>query len=83
VIVGEIINHPIGLRSFNYWLQGGNIDELLTMHRGIEQWARNRGCHRAIGNGRKGWARVMHGRWEKGPTTRIKWLDGVAPHEAR
>jgi|SRR5215475_12207 len=76
VIVGELISWPIGLRDFNYWLQGGNLKECCTLHRGIEQWARMRGCHRATGYGREGWARVMHGPWEKGTATRIKWLVG-------
>jgi hypothetical protein len=81
-IVGEIIFHPIGMRSFNYWLQGGELKELLTFHPGIEQWARERGCHRATGYGREGWIRVMHGAWEKGPTMRIKWLNGETQREA-
>ena len=73
-IVGEIINHPIGIRAFNYWLQGGDLVELLTMHEGIEAWAKERGCVVATGNGRDGWARIMDGNWQKGPSTRIKWL---------
>lgn len=74
VILGEIINHPIGLRSFHYWLQGGELDELLTLHPGIEAWALTQNCHRATGRGRKGWLRKMHGDWQEGPVTRTKWL---------
>jgi hypothetical protein len=73
-IVGQLVKHPIGIRSFNYWLQGGDLDELLSMHPGIEEWARERGCKVATGIGREGWARMMEGNWQKGPSTRIKWL---------
>jgi hypothetical protein len=74
VILGEIIDHPIGISSFNYWLQGGNLDELLTMHAGIEQWAIANGCHVALGYGRKGWMRKMAGNWHEVQTLRRKWL---------
>jgi hypothetical protein len=73
-VLGEIINHPIGLRSFNYWLQGGNLKELEKLHPIIEEWARERGCHRVTGRGRDGWVRIMNGHWQKGPTSRTKWL---------
>jgi hypothetical protein len=73
-ILGQLVNHPIGIRAFNYWLQGGKLDELLTMHSGIEKWAQERECRVVTGQGRKGWARAMCGNWQKGPTTRIKWL---------
>jgi len=75
-IIGELITWPIGLKDFNYWLQGGTLDECKQMHAGIEAWAHSRGAHRATGHGRDGWIRVMDGAWEKGPTTRIKWLNG-------
>jgi hypothetical protein len=73
-IVGELIDHPIGFRSFNYWLQGGDLKELKTLHAPIETWAMARGCHRAMGKGRDGWVREMDGDWQKGPTSRTKWL---------
>jgi len=73
-VLGEFVDHPIGFRSFNYWLQGGSLDELKTMHGGIEAWAQGRGCHRVMGRGRDGWVRTMEGDWHKGPTTRFKWL---------
>ena len=79
VIVGEFINWPIGLRDFNYWLQGGDLEQLLTLHPGIEAWAKSKGRQRATGYGRKGWARVMHGNWENGLTARVKWLNGSKP----
>lgn len=74
VIVGNIIRHPIGFSSFNYWLQGGDLDELLMLHPGIEKWAVSVGCARVMGEGRVGWARKMAGDWVRGPTPRFKWL---------
>ena len=73
-IVGQLVKHPIGITSFNYWLQGGKLDELKTMWPGVEAWARARGCVVVTGIGRDGWSEVMDGNWQKGPTTRIKWL---------
>jgi hypothetical protein len=74
VIVGEFILYPIGLRAFNYWLQGGSLAELKTLHDGIEAWAKERGAQQARGEGRQGWLRAMTGEWEKGATVRTKWL---------
>jgi len=75
VILGQFFYWPIGLRDFNYWLQGGSLRELKTFHAGVEEWAqRYRDVHRITGHGRDGWSRVMNGPWRKGPTTRTKWL---------
>jgi hypothetical protein len=74
VVVGEFIDWPIGLRDFNYWLQGGELRELKTLHLGIEEWAQGKGCHRATGYGRDGWSRAMDGNWQVGTTSRAKWL---------
>ena len=76
-VVGELIDHPIGFRSFNYWLQGGELGELKEMHAPIEAWAREQGCVRVMGIGRDGWSRAMHGDWHKGQTTRWKWIAPV------
>ena len=73
-VLGLIIDWPIGLRDFNYWLQGGDLKELLTLHDGIEEWAITRGCHRATGYGREGWAAVQNGPWRKFGAYRMKWL---------
>ena len=82
-MVGEIIDYPIGLRVFYYWLQGGDIDELKTLWDGIEEWATTRGAHQARGIGRDGWSRAMNGKWRKGPTTRMKWLVEPPAHVVR
>jgi hypothetical protein len=73
VILGEIIDHPIGVSSFNYWLQGGELEELATMWAGVEAWAMSKGCSAALGSGRRGWLRVMPG-WHELYTVRRKWL---------
>ena len=82
VVLGEFIDHPIGFRSFNYWLQGGDIDELLSRHAEIEEWAVKSGCTQVTGFGRAGWSRVMAGEWRKAPTPRAKWL-GAPPYVVR
>lgn len=87
VILGEIIAHPIGINSFNYWLQGGDenhaLAELLSMHAGIEAWAVANGCNVALGSGRKAWSRVMHGDWHDLYTVRRKQLSQRLPSEPR
>jgi hypothetical protein len=75
VILGEIIDHPIGLRSFNYWLQGGNIKTLERMWPGVDAWAIKHHCEFAIGDGREGWLRKMPGAWEKLRVFRRKRLE--------
>jgi len=76
VILTEFITHPIGLRSCNVWLQGGDLDELKTMHPPVERWARGDGCDRMIAWGRDGWVRVLDG-WHSCGTRRAKWLTDV------
>ena len=81
VILTNVINHPIGLRSCNVWLQGGNpgsspgqvLEELKTMHPPIEQAAREHHCDQMIAWGRDGWVRVMDG-WQSCGTRRRKVL---------
>jgi hypothetical protein len=75
VILGEYILHPIGLKSYNVWLQGGDLAELKSMHPRLERWARGE-CDRMIAWGRDGWVRVMDG-WENCGTRRAKWLRDV------
>lgn len=66
VILTEFIDHPSGLRSQNTWLAGGELDEIVAMMPSIEQWGAANGCHRQIGNGRKGWLRAFTGYREFG-----------------
>lgn len=79
VIVVDLITHPLGYRSCNYWLQGGDLAELKTKHPEIEEWARLAGCAQMTGLGRDGWTRAMGADWRKGPTTRAKWLGDPPP----
>jgi hypothetical protein len=73
VILTEITNFPIGIRACNVWLQGGDLDELKTMHSTIEKYARAQGCDWLIGWGRDGWVKVMPG-WQSCGTRRRKIL---------
>jgi hypothetical protein len=79
VILSETIRHPIGLKSCNVWLQGGELAELLPMHPHLEQWARNNDCDRMIAWGRAGWLRVLDG-WHDCGTRRAKWLRDDIPN---
>jgi hypothetical protein len=79
-IVGELIDYPIGLRAFNYWLQGGKLTELQSMHVGIEAWAIAKGAKLGRGEGRDGWVEAMGPGWQKHATVRIKWLTDDPPH---
>jgi hypothetical protein len=79
VILTELIHHPIGLRSCNVWLQGGELGALKAMHPQLEQVARARGCDRMIAWGRDGWLRALDG-WESCGTRRAKWLRDVPEH---
>ena len=73
VIVGEFYYFPSGMRSFNYWLQGGTLAGCKAMHGGIEEWAAEQEpLDMYTGMGRRGWLKVMHGNWKEGYTTRIK-----------
>lgn len=78
-IVTNIISHPIGYRSLNIWLQGGELAALIPMHPALEQFAHDRRCARLTGHGREGWLRVLDG-WEKTYSARCKWLVEPPPH---
>ncbi len=58
-IVAEILNHPTGLRTFHGWLAGGELSEIVARIPSLEQFAIERGCHRATVTGRPGWQRVF------------------------
>ena len=73
VILTNVINHPIGTRSCNVWLQGGDLAELKTMHPAVEQWAREHHCDQMIAWGRDGWVRALDG-WQSCGTRRRKLL---------
>src|SRR5215475_585104 len=72
-IITELVDYPIGMRACNYWLQGGELEEIKTFHPAIEEWALACGCHQTTRRGREGWVRAMHG-MQKGPTFSMKWL---------
>lgn len=44
-IVTEILAYPLG-RDLNYWLAGGDVEEMKALEPGIEAWARAAGCRR-------------------------------------
>lgn len=57
--VTEVIDYP-RLRALNFWLLGGDLDELLNeMEPRIWAIAKQLGCRRKFGVGRKGFERVL------------------------
>jgi hypothetical protein len=58
-VVTEIIDYP-RLRALNFFLVGGDLDELLEkMEPAIVDWAKSIGCTRVAQTGRRGWGRVL------------------------
>lgn len=57
-VVTEVITYP-RKRVCNFFLAGGDLDELLRMLPVIEQWARDMGCAGMTIQGRPGWKRVL------------------------
>jgi len=46
-------------KAINFWLAGGDMEELRQMHDEIAAWAKARGCTHAIIAGRAGWSRAL------------------------
>lgn len=58
-VVTQFWNFPRA-KALNYWLAGGDMEELLDdMQPVIEAWARDNGCTHIVIAGRKGWERAM------------------------
>ena len=56
--VTEINIYPRA-KHLNFWLTGGDLNDLLSHLPEVEAWGRALGCTRATGTGRPGWDRVM------------------------
>lgn len=59
-IVTEILLYP-RIKALNWFLAGGDLNELLGMEVKIREWAKENGCKRVTLGGRKGWKRVLPG----------------------
>lgn len=46
-------------KAVNFWLAGGDLEELRVMHDAIIEWAKAKGCDHAIIAGRSGWSRAL------------------------
>lgn len=58
-VVTQFWNFP-QKKALNYWLAGGDMDELLNeMQPVIEEWAKLQGCDMIVIAGRRGWERAM------------------------
>jgi hypothetical protein len=60
-IVTCILNHPTGIKELNYWLAGGELEELIRAETLISQLAKSMGCARVSISGRPGWKRKFPG----------------------
>jgi hypothetical protein len=54
--ITEIIVYP-RLKALNWFLAGGDLDELKVMRPYVELWAKEHGCSRSTIAGRRGWER--------------------------
>jgi|TARA_R110000772_G_scaffold51719_7_gene118735 hypothetical protein len=57
-VVSEITVYP-QMKVLNYFLAGGDLDEIKTIHAHIDDWGKRQGCTRATIAGRPGWARTF------------------------
>jgi hypothetical protein len=58
-VITEFIVQP-HLKTLNFWLLGGCLQELMTMRPQIEAWAEAHGCKRCQGGGvHAAWGRVL------------------------
>lgn len=58
VVVTEIRVHP-RKKVCNFWLAGGDLDQILDMLPHMESWAKDNGCDATTLNGRVGWKKVL------------------------
>lgn len=58
VIVTDITETP-RYKILNFFIGGGNLDELRQMVNPIEDWAKSQGVSRVCVFGRRGWARTF------------------------
>jgi hypothetical protein len=58
-LVTELILYPTGLKVVNFFLAGGNLDEVRSLYPIALGWARSQGCTRATFTGRRGWERTF------------------------
>jgi hypothetical protein len=58
-MVTTIQVHPSGLKDANWWLAGGNLQEIVEVMPLLEVWLRSEGCTRAVVSGRQGWLKRL------------------------
>lgn len=61
--ITEFYCTPTGLRSHHCWVTGGNLEEIKQMMPAIEDYGRQRECHRQTSNGRRGWLKGYGPGW--------------------
>jgi len=75
-ITTRFITHPTGLKSQLTCSAGGKLEEIVGMMPAIEEFGRNNGCHRQLGEGRDGWLRVFDGYRKVGMRKEKSLLEG-------
>lgn len=55
-VVTHFITYP-RMKALNFWLVGGDIEELEDMEKHIAEWGKEAGCKRLLATGRRGWTR--------------------------
>jgi hypothetical protein len=71
--VVEIVEHPTGIKTLNYWLAGGDLKELKRIEEVVSEYGRKNGFHAVTILGRQGWQRALEG-YEKGIVLFVKRL---------
>lgn len=76
-IVTEIETYP-RVKVINFWLVGGDLEEVKEMQGPILKWAKKIGCSRAAACGRRGWERVLD-EWKPQATVLGRDISGIEP----
>lgn len=58
VIVTEIVHYP-RMSAVNFFLAGGDLEELEVMEKVVTEWAKKIGCKRVTLHGRRGWDKTF------------------------
>jgi hypothetical protein len=74
-IITEVHTFPL-LKTVNYWLAAGDLNDCLALQSEIDEWARGEGCEVATLIGRRGWGRAAAG-WQLDGYSYRKPLGGI------
>ena len=75
--VVEIVEHPTGIKTLNYWLAGGDLEELKRIEEVVSEYGRKNGFYAVTILGRQGWQRALPG-YEKGVIALCEKVGGMS-----